>query len=137
LSLIHRWEDATTPARLTLSQLVARSSREVLNEHSRSVGDLAITVQREPAFRPRTQNNRLWFELKGGAVVSRYFAMHPDSVTFAFEQFGVRKLACTARVEYQSARRNRHVRSAVSFRDSLHDATTRRMTRRMPQMIPG
>src|ERR1043166_348531 len=101
LSLIHRWEDASAAARWTLPQLVSHASRETLNENSRAVGDGAVTAQREPAFRPRAQNDHLWFELNGGATVSRYFAMHPDSVTFAFEEFGIRKLACRAQVEYR------------------------------------
>lgn len=100
LSLIHRWEDANKPARLSLRELVRQSSREVLDERSRSVGDEAVAAARDPAFSTRVDQGRLRFELSGHNAIARYFATHPDSVVFSFERMGIREIDCTAPVRY-------------------------------------
>jgi hypothetical protein len=82
LSLVVRQDSSSTPRELSLKQLVAVGSLEVVNDSTREVGDGAITVDSDPGFRVGTESNRVLFYLRGPETVQRYFGSRPDSTEF-------------------------------------------------------
>jgi hypothetical protein len=99
LSLVVRQDSSSVPAEISLKELVARASLEVVNDSTREVGDGIITLDTEPGFQAGTQTNRVLFSLRGGKTVDRYFRARPDSVKFEIHLVNDER-TCTTRVQY-------------------------------------
>jgi hypothetical protein len=99
LSIVVRQDSLSVPAEISLEELVARASLEVVNDSTREVGDGGITADTEPGFHAGTESSRVLFFLHGPTTVFRYFGARPDSATFTIHLVDEEQ-TCSAKVQY-------------------------------------
>jgi hypothetical protein len=100
LSVVVRRDSLSTADTLPLAQLIAKGSWEVVNERTREVGDLVITVETEPDFQAGVASNRV-SQLRDAETIRRYLRARPDSAKFTIQLLGEeQERTCHAKVQY-------------------------------------
>jgi hypothetical protein len=101
VNLGHLWEDEPVQRQISLVDLVRRSLVGSVDDRSRIVDEVGMIGFRDSIASVYLTGRRVVFRLLGPSLIQRFFVPRPDSVSFAFEGYGVTLDSCRTRVQYR------------------------------------
>ena len=101
LNLSHMWEAELEQRLVSLRELTQRSDIGSVNDRSFIADGVGLIGFRDSLASVQLKGRRVVFRLLGAPLIQRFFVPRPDSVSFAFEGYGITLDSCRKRVRYR------------------------------------